>query len=690
MGKSGLFWTPFVFVRYVLFLAIGIIAGVFFIEDYPAWWFFIFCLLLSVGLIVLFIFKHNQHKLSLGLLSLLILFTLGMMRVKMSHESTDPLHIINQKDTIVYYTVKIDYFFQEREKVWKTIGQIKQVKTKKGWQQAIGKVQLYFFKKNFDTIPFYGDQLLIQGQPQVLEKPRNPGEFNIKQYLSFKQIYHQHFIRKENHFGIIQSDVGNPVIYYALKMRQWADGILKQNFHQAERLEIMRALVLGVTDGIDEDISQAYAAAGAMHVLAVSGMHVTILYTLLIGLAKPLGKKVTHGWWLAIVSLIIMWTYAFITGWSPSVMRSAVMISIMVFSKPLKRKGNVFNAVALSAFVLLLWDPFMLMSVGFQLSYLAVLGIIIFQKPIYRLYEPRTYMGDQIWKVCAVSIAAQLATLPLGLLYFHQFPVYFIFSNLIVIPVSTIALVGGLACLAFSFSDLLMSGLVWITDFMILIMNASVRLVEILPGSVIDNIYINIAQSWLLLSLLFGLWMWWEHKLKFGAWLLAGTFSCLLLVQLEHELNFRQTDLLVIHAINNQTSVEHFQKGKSIWYRADTLTTNKSALRMHIAPGRLRAGVSPNSIQHFALSQNNDFTFIQHHNKIVAIVNRKPKHWPNFKVDYYLISHQAVLPKHIPESQQDAVFLLDASNKVYFTKLFEREASKRKLQYLILHQSLTL
>jgi len=119
MGKSGLFWTPFVFVRYVLFLAAGIITGVFFIEDYPAWWFFIFCLLLSVGLMVLFIFKHNQHKLSVGLLSLLILFTLGMMRVKMSKESTNALHIINQKDSILYYTVKIDYFFRSEKKYGK-------------------------------------------------------------------------------------------------------------------------------------------------------------------------------------------------------------------------------------------------------------------------------------------------------------------------------------------------------------------------------------------------------------------------------------------------------------------------------------------------------------------------------------------------------------------------------------------
>ena len=207
-------------------------------------------------------------------------------------------------------------------------------------------------------------------------------------------------------------------------------------------------------------------------------------------------------WFIAIISLVCLWAYAFVTGLSPSVLRAVTMFSFMAVAKPFSRSTNIYNTLAASAFILLLYNPFLIMSVGFQLSYLAVIGIVYLQKPLYNLWDPQNKIVDWCWSITCVSIAAQIATFALGLLYFHQFPVYFLFSNLFVIPGSFVVLVLGILLLAVSYFSPAAFAVGWLLEWTIKVLNIGVFAVEDLPYSLINGVYLTTFQCWLLMGVI--------------------------------------------------------------------------------------------------------------------------------------------------------------------------------------------
>jgi competence protein ComEC len=249
----------------------------------------------------------------------------------------------------------------------------------------------------------------VKGNPNPIKPPSNPEEFDYRRFLQFRNIYHQHFVRKD---GIRTIDFAprSMVVYYALACRSWAMEIITDNISGKREQALASALILGVKDGLDDDLLSAYKTTGSMHVLAVSGLHVGILYGILLLILKPI-RKVRYGACVvAGISIGMLWAYAFITGLSPSVLRAVSMFSFAAIANGAGYRTNMYNTLAASAFFILWIDPFMLMSVGFQLSYLAVLGIVYMQSGLYNLWAPEKRVLDQIWKVTCVSLAAQLAT----------------------------------------------------------------------------------------------------------------------------------------------------------------------------------------------------------------------------------------------------------------------------------------
>jgi len=178
------------------------------------------------------------------------------------------------------------------------------------------------------------------------------------------------------------------------------------------------------------------------------------------------------------------------------------MFSFIVVARPFGRDTNIYNTLAASAFLLLLYNPYLIMSVGFQLSYLAVVGIVYLQGPLYRLWEPTSLFWDKLWKVTCVSLAAQLATFSLGLFYFHQFPVYFLFSNLAVIPLSVVVLVMGVLLLVISPFVWLAGFTGLLLQFIISLLNGIVTFVEGLPFSLINGVYITALQCFALMGMI--------------------------------------------------------------------------------------------------------------------------------------------------------------------------------------------
>ena len=239
-----------------------------------------------------------------------------------------------------------------------------------------------------------------------------------------------------------------------------------------------------------------------MHVLAVSGLHIGILYLLVGFLLKPLERtrklKVLRG----VVILLIIWGFALLTGLSPSIKRAATMFSFIVVADAFNRNTNIYNTIAASALFLLVIDPALLMSVGFQLSYLAVLSIVLLYRPIFNILPASNVVLNKIWEILSVSLAAQLAVFPLSIYYFHQFPVYFLLANLVIMPLAGLNLITGIFSVVFYKIPFVGDAFLFTTETGLSWQNGFTEILASLPNATLNYLHFSILTVVLLYVLL--------------------------------------------------------------------------------------------------------------------------------------------------------------------------------------------
>jgi competence protein ComEC len=385
---------------------------------------------------------------------------------------------------------------------------------------------LIAIKDELATNLFYGEELLIPASYSPVEPPYNPGEFNYKRYLANKNIYHQVFLYPKQ-YQVIKAGQGNPVIAYALQTRQNLVKKLKVNMHDTTAIAVASTLILGYKADLSNDVLQAYSKTGTIHILSVSGGHVAIIFVLL-GWALSFRKGRSKGKVMKVLVIIVLiWSYALLTGFSPAVNRAALMISMVICGQAFVRYINSLNILAFSAFVLLLYDPFLLMDVGFQLSYLAVAGLVVFQPIVYAWLIFKNKAADYLWTACSVSISAQVITFPLSAFYFHQFPLYFLLSNLLIIVPIMVIMYAGLLLLLLPQIPYLSKGLGYILEHCILLMNKALTYIEQAPYASISKIWLTRAEHLLLYIIVIGLFYFIYDKKK--TWLLKTSLVATLL-----------------------------------------------------------------------------------------------------------------------------------------------------------------
>ncbi|WP_055447775.1 ComEC/Rec2 family competence protein [Lacinutrix mariniflava] len=260
----------------------------------------------------------------------------------------------------------------------------------------------------------------------------NPYQFNYRSYLEKQYVYKQLYVRPERLFRV--SENKHTIYGYADLVRETINTKLKIYDFEPDVLAIINALILGQRQDLSKDIYDSYTDAGAVHILAVSGLHVALILLLLNFALKPLrrfkyGKEAT-----IIILVVLMWCFAIIAGLSASVTRAVTMFSIIAIGMHLRRPTNIYNTLAISIFVLLLFKPLFLFDVGFQLSYLAVVAIVAIQPRLVKLWQPKNFVLSKVWDYFTVGIAAQFGVVPISLYYFHQFPGLFFVANIIIIP----------------------------------------------------------------------------------------------------------------------------------------------------------------------------------------------------------------------------------------------------------------
>jgi competence protein ComEC len=497
-----MWFADFPFLRYLAFL----IAGVIFSQVEMEISLFIPASIIAlswIGYLILVSRKESFGQLIPAFFGYLMLFTAGYFFSEV--QKRDSNNAINPNLEYAHtYLARVEKHDLEKPNSFENLLEVIAVRDSLNWQKSKGKVLIYH-KGKLPLVP--GQVVLVERSPEKIPPPMFPNEFDYSGFLARKGIYFRQFIGEK--FVVFDSSEVDHPKYWLSNFRKELVGIIQAKVPDPESMQIAAALLLGQKESLDKEIKNAYAETGTMHILAVSGLHVGIIYAILLFPLKGLRlrSKQKKGYLFAVILLI--WTYAILTGFSPSVVRAATMFSLFTAGQMRERKPSSFNILAFSAMIMIIIDPDVIFEVGFQLSYVAVAGILLIQPLIARFWIPPNMVLEYFWQLTAVSIAAQLATFPLSVYYFHIFPTYFLIANLVIIPLSFLVMQFGIPFLILSWVPFLGDGLGWIVSGLISWQNGITRAIQLFPGGNLDRLNITFTGMFMVWGFLV-IWANWE------------------------------------------------------------------------------------------------------------------------------------------------------------------------------------
>lgn len=387
---------------------------------------------------------YPKTQFFLHLLIYVLFFVLGSTVFTNHNSKKSPLHFSHhiQSETKQKFMFRVVEMPKIKEKGSQFKAEIIQILTHSN-KKISGSISIFLQCDSSQKNPKYGDIIIANAFINEIESPKNPFQFDFKNYYANKNIHHQAFLNSENWIST-QNSKKFWLTHTGILLRSELIQVFYQYFPDSKVRGVVEAIVFGYKDELDTEWKEVFSNTGVMHVLAVSGLHVGIIYAGLMLVLGMLGRRNQYKWAKVVVLITLLFIYCLITGFSPSVSRASLMFSFIAVGNALKRPLVSFNSVFAAGFLLLLVNPYFLFDVGFQFSFLAVLGILTFARPIENSFMVKSWFVGKIWSLCSVSIAAQIGVLPITLYYFQQFPTYFIVANLVVIPLVTLILYGGL------------------------------------------------------------------------------------------------------------------------------------------------------------------------------------------------------------------------------------------------------
>ena len=511
-----------------------------------------------------------------------------------------------------------------------------------------GSVMAYFEKDTRALSLNYGDVISFFERPKLVEPPKNPEQFDYCKYLGRKGILRQVYL-KSDAWTQMNYEIANPIYKFSYRLRNFLMNTMQNLGIEGDEFAVAVAILLGYDDTLPEDLREKYVTAGSMHILCVSGMHVGVIFMVFSYMLSFLdNRKIWQNLLKQSLLLLLIWFYALLAGLAPSILRATIMLSFVILGDMTGRKGVLLNSMAASALLLLCLNPANLFNIGFLLSYVAVIGIVELQKPICNLFFFRFKILDKIWEMTAVTLAAQLATAPFSIYYFHQFPMYFWLSNLFMGPLSTVVIAGGMLMLLVFFVSHLNIAVAWCVKWMIYLMNYIVTSIESLPMSMIKGLYINELEFICLLLSLLMLLVLMSHKRKsilYGLLFLMFVFST---SQLSRAINQREQMSMTIYSINKATALDLVCGNTHLMLVDSTIIRDPSVIEFSVENNLIKEGVFSNGMlcpidtaafeNAFMKKQNNLMSF---GGKTIGVYDKKSlsrKHLPHkMYFDYYLL-----------------------------------------------------
>lgn len=533
---------------------------------------------------------HHKRSIFLGIAFQVSFILIGYGVAQMNNRAPVILDLENASGVVC----RITQTPVKKTKSFKSEAFIEKALISNNWVEINKKMIIYC---PLDSVaPFeYDDIVFIDAKVNRPQLPANPYQFNYKKHLEKKGVYYQSYIKKSN-VKLLDKDKQFTVDDFAEVSVQYSRKVFYTLVPDSGLSSIATALLVGFQEELDPETKTSFSRVGAMHILAVSGLHVGIIFILLSKILFFLDRNIYTKIVQAIILLVFLWGYAVIAGFSPSIVRASLMFTFLIPMRSFNVQGNAYNNIASSAFVLLLWNSNYLFDVGFQLSYVAVFGIIYLYPMIKNWVDTKHWLLNQIWQLTAVSIAATIFTCPIVLYNFGQFPASFLISNLVAVPLSTfIIYVGLMALVCFKIPIIsmilgkLLYGSLWVLKW-------SIDWIEALPYSYVDHLLINRFQVLILYVLIFSLILYFQTRKvnQFKLFLCTACLFMATLIQRRYEVQYHKE--VYIYNLNKSSYIEYINGHQAVNVLDETLTDLNFGL--FVRTNHQHSGVFKNTTLH--------------------------------------------------------------------------------------------
>lgn len=580
------------FVGFVVFLISGILLAEYLIPD-TAWTCTILAVLMVVAGGITFFFYYKKSQLSFGIAFSSFLVLGGALTTALQSNQLWADQAVLTDTTYSAYEAIVRSLPEKRTKSIRMEIVVTRILHENQWIKENVKA-LVSIPVDASLVPKPGDYLIVNGSLDKPVKALNPEEFDYQRYLWNKSIVWTDYLPEDSYRVLASENKSYRPGLWSIIISEWADRTFRENIKNDHSYRLVKAMLLGRRDDLGIDQVDDYIASGTVHILSVSGMHVAIIF-LVISFSLSWLKRWKAGKYIYLVAVTaLLCFYALITGLPPSVQRATLMCIVFIIAETFTRKQSSMNTLAISAVLILILDPHALYDVGFQLSFLAMSGIFLLYEPIGLIWKPSNPVLKYVWDVTALSFAAQLATFPLSLFYFHQFPFYFWLINPFVIFFTNFLLPASMALLFVSLFPF--EWLQFIVNFWVeasaWLTNMSVSIPKLLPGYLIENLYLDRVEVVLLYLFLFVIWYSY-HKQEY-VFLKRSAIIIVLFAfySLSDSIQISLSSAAIIHSVPKH-SVISFKEGSRLFISSDeAFQSDTNAYKFHIKNYAISQGIT--------------------------------------------------------------------------------------------------
>lgn len=628
MPVSRSFFQKIPFIRITSLFLIGILINHYFQLDAR-----LLAIILAILISTLILFWHNSNFVSIQIQNTILSAAIVLIGVFYPDHVPEKLDFdFSQKD---YYLAEVCQKPGEKAKTFQTILLIQNDKL-----TTPEKVVAYFSKAGFDSTITTGDQLIILAKPQKIKNAGNPFEFDYESLMHQRSIWFSTYLTKGTYLKTHHQI--NQLSNWSEKIRDRLILMLAEALPDKEERSVVSALTLGYRTEIDQNTLDYFASTGAMHVLSVSGLHVALIYMILGFLLAFLKRGKIGPLIFSLVMISFLWIYAFISGFSPPVQRATVMFTFVIIGNGIRRPVNIYNSLTASALFLILLSPNVLFDIGFQLSYLAIFGIVLIQPALYNIFELTNPILKWSWSLFTVSVAAQLTTFPLGLFYFNQFPNLFWLSNFVVIPITTLIIWLTLAFFIFIPVHGLTMFIGMIIQKLTYLMLVALKAMDAQPIAVSKGIVLTAGQVWMLYGMITVFLIYGISKRK--QWLFYGLLLIITLQSSELANSYTLLNQKLVFVYNTRSTLIQLINGRNNYLITNGAKIPENDLKMTqkvMAHLKLKSPI--------VLDKNNNHGF----NSTDLILSGSNLQFLNCSIDF----------KKQPKFQNSDILSLQAQNK---------------------------